>query len=164
MRADRLERGLTGLVVRPIAPADAGEVLTVQRAAFVQEAQLYDDARIAPLVQTLDELRAELADNLGVVAVRGDRIVGAARAIVSGSTLLIGRIAVAPDEQGEGAGGALLEALERRGRDAGCAEAELFTGSLSTANLELYRSAGYVESERVDQDDGTAQVFLRKHL
>jgi len=32
------------------------------------------------------------------------------------------------------------------------------------ANLRLYRDCGYVETERVDQGDGTAQVFLRKRL
>ena len=36
----------------------AGELLTVRRAAFVTEAQLYDDPNIPPLTQTLDELRA----------------------------------------------------------------------------------------------------------
>ena len=40
----------------------------------------------------------------------------------------------------------------------------MFTGSLSEANLRLYRDCGYVETERVDQGDGTAQVFLRKRL
>ncbi|HMO11284.1 MAG TPA: GNAT family N-acetyltransferase, partial [Actinotalea sp.] len=42
--------------------AVAGELLTVRRAAFVSEAQLYDDPHIPPLTQTLDELRADLGD------------------------------------------------------------------------------------------------------
>lgn len=152
------------MTVRPITPDDAGEVLTIQRAAFVQEAQIYGDPKMSPLVQTLDEVRAELDDNLGVVALRDARLVGAARAVADGALLLIGRIAVAPDQQGAGVGGALLEAVEERGRSAGCTEAELFTGSLSTANLELYRASGYVETQRIDQGDGTAQIFLRKDL
>ena len=43
-------------------------------------------------------------------------------------------------------------------------EAELFTGSLSEANLRLYGRCGYRETERVPQGDGTDQVFLRKSL
>jgi hypothetical protein len=34
--------------IRRADPADAGEVLTVQRAAFVTEAQLHDDPHLAP--------------------------------------------------------------------------------------------------------------------
>ncbi|WP_460772851.1 GNAT family N-acetyltransferase [Microbacterium sp. GXF7504] len=149
--------------IRPIEPEDAGEVLTLQRAAFVSEAQIYGDVDMPVFTQTLDEVRGELEDNLGCVAVLGHRIVGAARAKADGGLLLIGRIAIAPDQQGEGIGSLLLAALEERGRDAGCTEAELFTGSLSEANLRLYEREGYRESERVP-GEGSDQVFLRKRL
>jgi len=42
---------------------DAGEVLTLQRAAYVTEAQAHGDLAMPPLTQTLAELRAELADS-----------------------------------------------------------------------------------------------------
>jgi GNAT superfamily N-acetyltransferase len=146
--------GLTGampvraedVTIRPIEVADAGEVLTLQRAAFVQEALIYDTVRMPPLTQTLDELEAELVDNLGCVALAGHRTVGA------------------PDVQGAGIGSRLLEAVEERGRAEGCRTAELFTGSLSEANLRLYTRLGYRETQRVDGDDGIQQVFLRKQL
>lgn len=150
--------------IRPITVDDAGEVLTLQRAAFVQEALIYDAVDMPPLTQTLDEVRAELEDNLGCVALDGERMVGCVRARVDGDLLLIGRIAIAPDQQGAGLGTALLSAVEERGREAGATTAELFTGSLSEANLRLYEREGYEESERVPGDDGTAQVFLRKQL
>lgn len=152
------------IIIRPIDPADAGEVLTVQRAAFVQEALIYGTPAMPPLTQTLPELHAELVDNLGCVAIRDHRIVGAVRARRDGTLLLIGRLAIAPDQQGEGLGSALLAAVEQRGADAGADVAELFTGSLSEANLRLYEREGYVESERVPGDDGIEQVFLRKRL
>lgn len=150
--------------IRPITVDDAGEVLTLQRAAFVQEALIYDAVDMPPLTQTLDEVRGELEDNLGCVAVDGERMVGCVRARIDGDLLLIGRIAIAPDQQGSGLGTALLSAVEERGREAGATTAELFTGSLSEANLRLYEREGYEESERVPGDDGTAQVFLRKQL
>ena len=56
------------VTVRPIRPEDAGEVLTLQRAAFVQEALIYGTPEMPPLTQTLEELEAELRDNLGCVA------------------------------------------------------------------------------------------------
>lgn len=152
------------VVVRAISPADAGEVLTLQRAAFVQEALIYGSPDMPPLTQTLDEVEAELQQNDGCVAHLGPRMVGAVRARRDGDLLLIGRLAIAPDMQGRGIGSRLLAAVERAGHDAGAQEAELFTGSLSEANLRLYEREGYVESERVDGDDGIQQVFLRKRL
>jgi GNAT superfamily N-acetyltransferase len=152
------------LTVRPIRPDDAGEVMTLQRAAFVQEALIYGTPEMPPLTQTLEEVESELHENLGCVALDGPRMVGAVRARLDGSLLLVGRIAIAPDRAGEGIGTTLLGAVERRGAEAGATEAELFTGSLSEANLRLYEREGYVETERVQGDDGTEQVFLRKRL
>lgn len=149
--------------IRDIGPDDAGEVLTIQRAAFLSEAQIYRSVDMPPLTQTLEELQAELRDNLGCVALDGSRIVGAVRAQRDGDLLLIGRIAIAPDQQGAGIGSQLLAAVEKRGRDAGATEAELFTGSLSEANLRLYAREGYAETERVP-GDGSDQIFLRKSL
>lgn len=149
--------------IRDIRPEDAGEVLTLQRAAFVNEAIIYGDPDMPPLTQTLEELQAELVENLGCVAVDGPRIVGAVRARRDGDLLLIGRISIAPDQQGRGIGTKLLAAVEERGRDAGARTAELFTGSLSEANLRLYQRQGYAESERVP-GDGSDQVFLQKPL
>jgi len=146
--------------IRPITPDDAGEVLTIQRAAFASEALIYGDPDMPPLTQTLEELRAELVENLGCVAVTDHRIVGAVRARRDGDLLLIGRLAIAPDQQGEGLGTLLLGAVEERGREAGATEAELFTGSLSEANQRLYEREGYRRSE--ETADG--EIFYRKSL
>lgn len=149
------------ITVRPILPDDAGEVLTVQRAAFVSEALIYGSVDMPPLTQTFEQLRTELEENDGWVAHVGTRLVGALRAIQDQELLLIGRIAIAPDMQGEGIGRALLEAAEAGST---AREAELFTGSLSEANIRLYERCGYAESQRVPQDDGTEQVYMRKSL
>jgi ribosomal protein S18 acetylase RimI-like enzyme len=89
------------------------------------------------------------------------RLVGAIRAREQDGLLLIGRIAIAPDQQGEGIGQALLEAAES---SSSAEQAELFTGSLSEANIRLYERCGYVETERVEKGDGIQEVFFRKKL
>ena len=43
-----------------LTPRDAGEILTLQRAAYVGEAMLYDQF-LPPLSETLDEIRAVCA-------------------------------------------------------------------------------------------------------
>ncbi|WP_120493403.1 GNAT family N-acetyltransferase [Microbacterium phyllosphaerae] len=141
--------------------ADAGEVLTLQRAAFVSEAQIYRSADMPPLTQTLGEVEAELRTGSGLTARIRGRLVGAIRFVEDDGLLLIGRIAIAPDMQGEGIGRTLLDAAERSST---AAEAELFTGSLSEANIRLYEACGYRETVRVPDGDGTEQVFLRKPL
>nr|WP_314843240.1 GNAT family N-acetyltransferase [uncultured Microbacterium sp.] len=149
------------VVVNRIGERDAGEVLTLQRAAFVSEARIYGSADMPPLTQTLAEVEAELRSGDGFTARLDGRLVGAIRFVESDGVLLIGRIAIAPDIQGQGIGRTLLEAAER---SSSAAEAELFTGSLSEANIRLYEACGYVESTRIPQGDGTDQVFLRKPL
>ena len=60
------------VTIQPVTDDEAGELLTLRRAAFVSEAQVYGDPNIPPLTQTLDELRADLAAE-GVVTL-GARI------------------------------------------------------------------------------------------
>ncbi|MFS0852630.1 GNAT family N-acetyltransferase [Microbacterium sp. 179-I 3D4 NHS] len=149
------------IAIAPLTEADAGEVLTIQRAAFVSEAQIYGSADMPPLTQTLEEMRAELRMGTGLGARVDGRLVGAIRFRETEDLLLIGRIAIAPDMQGSGIGRALLQAAEQ---SSSAPVSELFTGSLSEANLRLYESCGYEVSERVPDGDGTEQVFLRKSL
>jgi ribosomal protein S18 acetylase RimI-like enzyme len=145
-----------------VGAADAGEVLTLQRAAYVTEAQLYDDLRLPPLTQSLDELRAELAQGLAFKAVaRNGRVVGAVRAAVQASTLHVGRLTVAPDQQGRGIGSALLRHVERAAPP-GTEKYALFTGHLSQANIRLYERHGYREARREPLHAGVTLVHLEK--
>ena len=145
MENDQQER--SQIEISSIQDSDAGEVLTVQRAAFVSEAAIYGSVDMPPLTQTLAELEAELRTESGFVARIDGRLVGAIRFVERDGLLLIGRM--------------LLEAAEE---SSNADVAELFTGSLSEANLRLYESCGYEEHERIPDGDGTAQVFLRKRL
>ncbi len=140
---------------------DIGEVLILQRAAYVSEALLYGDPDIPPLTQTLDELRAELAECLTLKAIAGGRVVGSVRARVDGRTGHIGRLIVAPDLQGRGLGTRLLAEIEERlvGR---VDRFELFTGDRSEANLRLYRRFGYHETRRESLHGALELVHMEK--
>nr|WP_307804346.1 GNAT family N-acetyltransferase [Micromonospora echinofusca] len=144
---------------------DAGEILTVQRAAYVTEAQLYHDPHLVPLVETLAEVRAALVDpGTVVLAARlGDRLVGSVRArIAADGTCHIARLSVAPDQQGRGLGGRLLDAAEHAGRAAGATRFELFTGASSETNLRLYRRHGFLAYDHRPAGDGLMMTWLEK--
>ena len=143
-------------VVLRLGPDDAGEVLTLLRAAYVSEARLHDDLDLPPLLQTLEQLRADLADASVVTyglrlrqpgTVPG-RLVGTARlAPAADGAADLGRLAVVPDLQGRGLGARLLELAEEF-RPAGVTRLRLFTGEHSVGNLRLYRRHGYTETHR----------------
>ncbi|HEX5335863.1 MAG TPA: GNAT family N-acetyltransferase [Propionicimonas sp.] len=140
---------------------DVDVVLAVQRAAFTIEAQLYDDPSLPPLLESREQLVADLERSHGLVALVGDRVVGSVRVRVEGTSLHIARLSVAPDQQGRGLGALLLAQAESV---AHAAEALLFTGHLSASNLRLYARAGYAEQRRVRVDERVTLVYLRKQL
>ncbi|MEV0810382.1 GNAT family N-acetyltransferase [Micromonospora sp. NPDC050200] len=155
---------VTEVIVGPAGVVDAGEILTVQRAAYVSEAQHYTDPFLPPLTETLDEVRTVLAGPTIVLAARaGHRLVGSVRARVADDTAHVGRLSVAPDQQGRGVGSRLLGAVE-----SACAgravRLELFTGAESAGNLRFYRRHGYrVVGHRPDQN-GVRLAVLEKSL
>ncbi|MEV0228834.1 GNAT family N-acetyltransferase [Nonomuraea sp. NPDC050786] len=147
------------MIERAVA-ADAGEILTLQRAAYVSEAQLYGDPYIPPLVESLEQVRKVIESAVVLKALDAGRVVGAVRGQVSGTACLVGRLVVAPDRQGQGLGTALLTALHEAVPEA---EAfDLYTGHLSEANLKLYRRLGYRETHRERMDDHLTLVHLRR--
>lgn len=144
-------------------PEHAGEVLTVQRAAYVTEAQRYAAPGIPPLVETLDELRADLAAP-GVVARAawvGPRLVGSVRGRVDGAAMEVARLTVAPDLQGRGVGRALLEAVHAAAPPA-VRTTWLITGARSDDNLRLYAAAGYHPAGRTVDPAGVELVRLER--
>lgn len=152
---------VTDVSIELVQPSDVGEILTLQRAAYISEAQLYNNVTLPPLTQTLDELASELAESHALKARIGARIVGAGRAIAKGSVLHIGRLTVAPDLQGRGIGTALLDALEKLATP-DLEHFTLFTGHLSTANIRLYQRCGYREVRREELSPDVVLVHLEK--
>ncbi|MFI6319085.1 GNAT family N-acetyltransferase [Nonomuraea sp. NPDC050556] len=148
------------MVIERAVTGDAGEILTLQRAAYVTEAQLYGDPYIPPLVESVEQVRKVIDTATVLKAVEGTRIVGAVRGQLQNTTCLVGRLVVAPDRQGTGIGTALLNALHAELQDA---EAfDLYTGHLSDGNLRLYRRLGYRETSRERMDDHLTLVHLRR--
>lgn len=142
----------------------AGELLTVRRAAFVTEAQLYGDPHIPALTQTLEELCVDLArpDVVTLGAWAHDRLIGSVRVGLEADRALLGRLAVVPDLQGQGIGTRLLmSVLAYLPEDT--KEVWVFTGQDSKQNLSLYAKNGF--EHQYDQNAGDlTYAYLRKIL
>ncbi|WP_257425255.1 GNAT family N-acetyltransferase [Nocardioides carbamazepini] len=124
-------------------PGDAGELLTLQRACWVQEALANDTVDIPALHESLDDVRAWLGEWDTYVVRRAGRLVAAVRGRVEhGDTWDIGRIMVAPDLQGSGLGRTLLDHIQAVA-PAGVASYVLFTGAASARNQRMYKKAGF---------------------
>lgn len=148
----------------PLSVADAGELLTMQRAAFASEAVLHGDPSLPPLVEPLSSVRAVLESPTLVLGIRdAGRLIAAGRLDVSsdGTVATIGRLAVAPDRQGEGLGRLLLSSLEAVAPP-GVREFRLFTGEHNTSNLRRYERAGYRITGRSPTLAGYDLVHLAK--
>ncbi|CAM3984990.1 GNAT family N-acetyltransferase [Nocardiopsis rhodophaea] len=145
--------------------ADIGEIWTVQRAAYLDEAQAVGDPYIAPLAETREQIGAYLGeDRILLKAVLGGRIVGTARGRGTGAGFLINRLAVVPDARRRGIGRALLAALEEHALRArpDLESFALVTGRGGAADLRLYRALGYTETGRERLANHITTVHLRK--
>jgi GNAT superfamily N-acetyltransferase len=152
---------MTGVEYRVLGPEHAGEVLTVQRAAFVAEARVHGTTEIPPLVETLDEVRRELADTIMIGAFQAARLIGAIRLTIEGPIGWISRVAVAPDQQGKGIGSDLLEAAEHAAPPE-VRRFQLAAGEKSSSNVTMYERRGYREFSRRVDSAGVELVLMGK--
>ena len=146
----------------PATRADAGELLTLQRACWVQEALAIGSMEVVPaLHETLDDVLTGFEQwQTRVVRVAG-RLVASVRGRADGTTWHVGRLMVAPDLQGRGLGRALLAHAESLA-PAGATTYALVTGAASVTNIAMYRRAGY--RERPDLEAPPGGVVLTRRI
>jgi tRNA (guanine37-N1)-methyltransferase len=149
----------TDLTLRPVQAGDAGELLTLQRACWVQEQLANPTVEMDALTEDLDDVRAWIADGLVLVLLSAGRLVGAVRGRLVADRWDIGRLMVAPDLQGRGLGRMLLEAVEARA-PAEASSYELLTGAGSARNQRIYRKAGY--RSRGEHRPGVVRMTKRR--
>ena len=143
---------------------DAEQIFRLQYLCFQSEAALYGNYRIAPLVQTLDSVRQELATDCVYVARLGDEVVGSVRGhVTEDGAASIARLCVHPRLQGHGIGARLLRAAEAAlAEERGATTFRLHTGHRSEGNLRLYRRVGYRAVGTSEGTDGVPMIVLEK--
>lgn len=139
---------------------DAGEILALQKLAYVSEAEVLQDFTIPPLHQTLEDILAEFNVQVFLKAERENRLIGSVRGYLDRGTCHIGKLIVHPNHQNRGIGTRLLTAVELHFPDA--RRYELFTSDKSKKNLYLYRKCGYAPFRTEQASEKLTVVFLAK--
>ncbi|WP_374215957.1 GNAT family N-acetyltransferase [Frankia sp. AiPs1] len=158
-----------GIILTVARDDDADQIVKLQYLCYQSEAELYGDHAIAPLTETVAELRGLLAAGgddgrrgdatVILVARRGWEVVAAVRGRLDGDTCRVGRLITHPRLRRRGLASRLLAEIELRHPTA--ARFELFTGARSVDNIRLYTRCGYRETRRA-VDAGIEMMFLAK--
>lgn len=122
-------------------PETARAVLKLQRSSYAVEAEIIGSWELPPLWETLEELRLS-EEHFHGYFLEGS-LAGAVSVKMSGNTLDIHRLMVAPECFRRGVAGAMLRHVEGGG---GWEKITVSTGSKNTPAKRLYLSNGFVEA------------------
>lgn len=140
---------------------DAEEILDLQKAAFLGQAQIYNNFRLPPLVQTIDSIKQEFSSKSFLKAVFNDQIIASVKFMQSGNTVHVERLVVHPMFQNQGIGTYLMKTLEDKFPNG--LTFRLFTGEKSSRNVHLYTKLGYQLVRKETTDQGIELVHMEKH-
>lgn len=138
---------------------DLAEILSLQKLAYISEAEICNDYSIPPLVQTLESSKEDYKNQLILKAVIDGKIVGSVRAYENEGTSYIGRLFVHPEYQNRGIGTQLMKSIEDEFRES--QRFELFTSKKSIKNIYLYSKLGY-KIFREEQVNEITMVYMEK--
>lgn len=141
------------------------DVLALITDAFAGMDGVIDPPSSAHLL-TADTLRDKARREIGFVALNGDRIVGCVFALERTAEYYVGKLAVAPDCQGQGIGRRLMQAVEDLARSRGKAAVELQTRIELTGNHAAFARFGFHETERTAHEGyiRPTSITMRKVL
>jgi ElaA protein len=112
-------------------------------------------------VSLADELDGLDDEALHIVALENGATVGTCRLVTEGTTVKLGRMAVARQARGRGLAGALLAEADARARDLGAKRIAL---AAQLGAQSIYERAGYVPYGDVFLDAGIEHVMMEKPL
>ncbi len=139
---------------------DAQKILELQKLAYKQEAEIYQNLNIPPLLQTLKEIKQEIEQQFFLKIIDENKIIGSVRAYSDNDSCFIGRLIVHPEWQGQGIGTKLMHNIETCFPN--IQRCELFTGTKSTKNIKLYKRLGYKPFKEQVVNQSLSLVYMEK--
>jgi ech hydrogenase subunit C len=152
--------GIEEIGIRLANIKEAQEILALQKLAYQSEAEIYNDYSLAPLTQTLEELKEDFGNKVFLKAVMNKQLIGSVRGYLENNTCYISRLMVNPLYQNLGIGRKLLGRIERYFHAA--KRYEVFTWHDSKRNIFFYKKNGYKMFKREKLSEIRDSVFLEK--
>ena len=149
------------MIIKNANISDASELLKLQKLAYQSEALIYNNYRIPPLIQTIEEVEDKFEDHIYLKVVDNGRIIGSIRGnVLDSRSVYIGRLIVHPDYQNLGIGAKLIEEIEAS--YPGFNRFELVTGYKSRKNIYFYQKMGYKIFKKELCPSGVYLLYLEK--
>lgn len=141
---------------------DLVDILSIQKLAFQNEVETFNDYLIDPFIQSIESLEVDFKKYFYLKAVLDRKIIGSVRAYEKENVCYIGRLFVHPDYQGKGIGKTLMFHIEENFKH--CTTYSLFAAKRVPINLQLYKSIGYsiVNEEKIQE--GLTFVYFTKNV
>ena len=149
------------LKILKVHERDLPEILDLQKRAYQENALRYNDPKIAPLTQTLDELIEESKSYIILKAKDGEKIVGSVRGCKKEDYCYISRLFVHPDYQNRGIGRQLMASIEK---EFDTLKFKLAAGHLDEKNISLYTKLGYKVCGKEKISDTFCFIHMEKKM
>ncbi|MCC8146642.1 MAG: GNAT family N-acetyltransferase [Bacteroidales bacterium] len=152
------------ILIQQASFEDLQEILSLQKKAFLSEAEAHGNYEIEPLLQTYESICADYDRYLFLKAVSGPKIVGSVKSRQSLDTVWIGKLMVDQDFRKKGIAKRLLKEVESYYPF--IRKFQLFTAATSFHNILLYQSQGYeiVREYADDKQNGFMMVEMVKQI
>jgi ech hydrogenase subunit C len=151
---------IEALVIERAYVGDAPEILALQKIVYQNEAEIYNDASLTPLRQSLAEMRADFAGRVFLKAVAGGKIVGSVRGKLEQDTAHVGWLIVHPYFWNRGIGLRLLGAIEEHFPTA--RRFETFMGEKARYTMTPFQTMGYAMSRQEKVTEHRDRVYFEK--
>jgi NADH:ubiquinone oxidoreductase subunit B-like Fe-S oxidoreductase len=143
------------------AADDIPEIHALQKVAYRSEAEMYGDASLPAMRQSLAELTGDFGRMIFLKGLVNGKIVASVRGYDDGQgTAHILRLIVHPYFQGRGYAQQLVAAIEKAFPQ--CRRFEIFTGHRSERNLHLYGKLGYKRFKSEPFSPQVEWVYMEK--
>lgn len=143
---------------------DLPTILSLQRTAFEEVAELLHNYDIPPLKETLIQMEKELRKGIILKCItEQNQIVGSIRGCYLPDTTIcyVGRLVVDPLFQNKGIGSSLLAEIEKYFPTA--SKFLLYTGEITPNTVHLYSKVGYETIERKEMG-GVMMLIMEKRF
>jgi len=147
------------LQIRHAAAGDESDVRACVEAAYGP----YVERIGKPPAPMLDDYATLIRNEVVHVATLEGRLVGLIVLWPEEDHLYIDNIAVHPEAQGTGVGGALLGLADQEAQRVGLGEIRLYTNAKMTENVQYYPRKGFRETHRAT-DAGYQRVYFSRSL